>query len=158
MRIGLFGIAWHPALVLLWLAESVVVLVASRLGSRLASGPAVDLWVSWIQAIVFGGCVILAMVAMGLFTRRMRDRMAGIVLRISLSVVAGGVLAALLLGTVPKYAYTLPEFVSALLIGWLLLVVVRGVAQGLIDEDIFKRRVLIYGAGHNAARLARLRR
>ena len=158
MRIGIFGFGLHPALVLLWLAESAVVLVASRLGARLASGPSVDIWISWVQAAVFGGCVLIAMIAMGLFTRRMRDRMAGIVLRISLSVVAGGVLAALLLGVIPNYGYTLPEFLSALLIAWLLLVIVRGVAQGLIDEDIFKKRVLVYGAGHNAQRISRLRR
>src|ERR1041384_3904337 len=149
MRIGIFGLGLHPALVLLWLAESAVVLVASRLGARLATGPSVDLWIAWVQAAVFGGCVLIAMIAMGLFTRRMRDRMAGIVLRISLSVVAGGVLAALLLGVIPNYGYTLPEFLSALLIAWLLLVVVRGVAQGLIDEDIFKKRVLVYGANQH---------
>jgi hypothetical protein len=107
---------------------------------------------------VFGGCVIVAMVAMGLFTRRMRDRMAGIVLRITLSIAAGGVLAALLLGVRPMYAYTWQEFVTALVIAWALLILVRGVAQRLIDEDIFKRRVLVYGAGANAARLGRLRR
>jgi sugar transferase (PEP-CTERM system associated) len=107
---------------------------------------------------VFGGCVIVAMVAMGLFTRRMRDRMAGIVLRITLSIAAGGVLAALLLGVWPMYAYTWQEFVTALVIAWALLILVRGVAQRLIDEDIFKRRVLVYGAGANAARLGRLRR
>jgi sugar transferase (PEP-CTERM system associated) len=98
------------------------------------------------------------MVAMGLFTRRMRDRMAGIVLRITLSISAGGVLAALLLGIWPKFAYSWQEFVSSIVIAWLLLVLVRGIAQRLIDEDIFKRRVLVYGAGANAARLGRLRR
>ena len=139
MRIGFFGKTWHPALALLWVAESVAVLAASRLGCRLASGPTIDFWVSWTQAVVFGGCVIIAMVAMGLFTRRMRDRMAGIVLRITMSVAAGGVLAALLLGIWPRYAYLWQEFVSALVIAWFLLVLVRGVAQRLIDEDIFKR-------------------
>jgi len=158
MHIGFFGRTWHPALALLWVAESVAVLAASRLGCRLASGPSIDFWVSWTQAVVFGGCVIIAMVAMGLFTRRMRDRMAGIILRITLSIAAGGVLAALLLGIWPKYAYTWQEFVSAIVIAWFLLVLVRGVAQRLIDEDIFKRRVLVFGAGANAARLGRLRR
>jgi sugar transferase (PEP-CTERM system associated) len=158
MRIGFFGNSWQPALLVLWLAESVAVLAACRVAVRLASGPSVDPWIYWVQAIVFGGCVIVAMVAMGLFTRRMRDRMAGIVLRITLSVVAGGVLSLLLLALDPKFRFGIPGFVSAIAFAWLLLVVVRAIAQRIIDEDIFKRRVLVYGAGNNAARLARLRR
>jgi sugar transferase (PEP-CTERM system associated) len=158
MRIGLFVNTWYPALALLWAAESAAVLAASRLACRLANGPGVDPWIYWTQAAVFGGCVIVAMVAMGLFTRRMRDRMAGIVLRISVSVVAGGVLAALLLAIWPKYRFNISAFVSAMVFSWLLLVLVRAIAQRLIDEDIFKSRVLVYGAGNNAARLARLRR
>jgi sugar transferase (PEP-CTERM system associated) len=98
------------------------------------------------------------MVAMGLFTRRMRDRMAGVVLRISLSVIAGGLLSGLILGFWPDYKFTLTEFVSSMAFAWLLLVLVRVVSQRLIDEDIFKRRVLVYGAGNNAMRIAKLRR
>jgi sugar transferase (PEP-CTERM system associated) len=158
MRVGFFGISWHPALALLWLAESAAVLLSSRLASRLTSGPSLDPSIDWTQAAVFGGFVIVAMVAMGLFTRRMRDRMAGIVLRITLSVIAGGILAGLVLGFWPAYKYTLPEFLTSMVFAWLMLVLVRAVAQRLIDEDIFKRRVLVYGAGNNAARLVRLRR
>ncbi len=158
MRVGLFGITWHPALALLWLAESASVLVASRFACRLAGDPSFDPAVDWTQAVVFGGCVIIAMVAMGLFTRRMRDRMAGVVLRISLSVLAGGILSGFILGFWPDYKFTLAEFISSMVFAWLLLVVVRLVAQRLIDEDIFKRRVLVYGAGNNALRIAKLRR
>jgi len=158
MRVGLFGITWHPALALLWLAESAAVLVASRFACELVGGPSLDPAIGWTQAAVFGGSVIIAMVAMGLFTRRMRDRMAGVVLRISLSVLAGGILSGLLLGFWPDYKFTLAEFLSSMVFAWLLLVVVRLVAQRLIDEDIFKRRVLVYGAGNNAMRLAKLRR
>jgi len=158
MRVGLFGITWHPALVLLWLAESAAVLIASRFACRLVGGPSLDPAIDWTQAAVFGGSVILAMVAMGLFTRRMRDRMAGVVLRISLSVIAGGLLSGLILGFWPDYKFTLTEFLSSMAFAWLLLVLVRIIAQRLIDEDIFKRRVLVYGAGNNAMRIAKLRR
>ncbi len=158
MRIGFFGDSWRPALLALWLAESGAVLIASRVACRLANGPSVDPRIYWIQAAVFGGCVILAMVTMGLFTRRMRDRMAGIILRITISVIAGGVLSALLLAIWPPYRFTFPAFVSAIVFSWVLLVVVRAIAQRIIDEDIFKRRVLVFGAGSNALRLAMLRR
>lgn len=158
MRIGLFGITWHPALALLWLAESTAVLFACRLGCSLVGAPDVESSIRWVQASVFGGCIIVAMVAMGLFTRRMRDRMAGVVLRISVSVAAGGTLAALLLGLSPNYKLSVVEFFASQALAWALLVLVRAVAQRLIDEDIFKRHVLVYGAGNNAMRLARLRR
>ena len=104
MRVGLFGISWHPALVLLWVAESVSVLFACLLASQSASEPAV----AWTQAAVFGGCIVLTMVAMGLFTRRMRDRMAGIVLRISLSVAAGGAFVAWLAHTSVDWLHNIP--------------------------------------------------
>jgi sugar transferase (PEP-CTERM system associated) len=158
MRVGLFGITWHPALALLWLAESAAVLIATRLACRLVGDTSPDPIVDWTQAVVFGGLVIIAMVAMGLFTRRMRDRMAGVILRITLSVIVGGVLAGLFLGFFPAYKYSPLEFVSSIALAWLLLVLVRAVAQRRIDEDIFKRRVLVYGAGNNAMRLAKLRR
>jgi sugar transferase (PEP-CTERM system associated) len=158
MRVGLFGITWHPALALLWLAESAAVLIATRLACHLVGDKSPDPVVDWTQAVVFGGLVIIAMVAMGLFTRRMRDRMAGVILRITLSVIVGGVTAGLLLGIFPAYKYSLLEFASSMAFAWVLLVLVRAVAQRRIDEDIFKRRVLVYGAGNNAMRLAKLRR
>jgi hypothetical protein len=133
-------------------------LVATRLACRLVGDTSADPWIDWTQAVVFGGLVIIAMVAMGLFTRRMRDRMAGVILRITLSVIVGGVLAGLFLGFFPAYKYSPLEFVSSIGFAWLLLVLVRAVAQRRIDEDIFKRRVLVYGAGNNAMRLAKLRR
>jgi len=37
-------------------------------------------------------------------------------------------------------------------------VLVRTLWDTLLDEDVFKRRVLVYGAGHRAASIARLRR
>jgi hypothetical protein len=64
----------------------------------------------------------------------------------------------LLLAIWPKWRFSFPGFVSAIAFSWLLLVAVRAIAQRIIDEDIFKRRVLVFGAGLNAARLARLRR
>jgi sugar transferase (PEP-CTERM system associated) len=139
---------------LLWVAESVAVLIACLLASESVSGPST----AWVQAAVFGGCILLAMVAMGLFSQRLRDRMAGIVLRITLSVGAGGVLSALILGFWPDYRLTSGELVCAMAIAWMLLVLVRAVAQPLIDIDMFKRHVLVYGAGVNAARIAKLRR
>jgi sugar transferase (PEP-CTERM system associated) len=101
---------------------------------------------------------MISMIAMGLHSRRLRDRGAGLVLRVSLSVGAGGVLAAILTAPLPEYRLSFAELIASMIVAWLLLVVIRLAAQRLIDEDRFKRRVLVYGAGSIAARILQLRR
>src|SRR5688500_11115014 len=100
MRIKLFGHYWHVGLGLVWLAESLVAFgscwAVVSMGEAQSEGS-----VRWTQSLVFGGCVMLAMISMGLFSRRLRDRMAGVVLRITLSTGAGAVLATLVLALWP---------------------------------------------------------
>jgi sugar transferase (PEP-CTERM system associated) len=158
MRVRLFGLGWHLPLMLLWVAESLAALSACRLAALLLNRPAAAADSPWVQALVFGACVTLVMVAMGLFSRRLRDRTAGIVLRITVSVLAGGVMAGLLLGLSPRYALTLRYFGISLAVAWALLVLVRSIARGLIDQDVFKQRIMVIGAGVNAARLLDFRR
>jgi sugar transferase (PEP-CTERM system associated) len=95
---------------------------------------------------------------MGLFSRRLRDRTAGIVLRIGVAVIAGAFLGGLLLYVSPNHRPTFIEVFAFLAIGLFSLTIVRVTARGFIDEDILKRRVLVYGAGNNAARIMQLRR
>lgn len=143
---------------LLWVAESVAVLSASHLSRLLVNEPPVDARAAWIQAGGYGFCILLVMVAMGLFSRRLRDRTVGIALRITISVIAGGVTAGLLLAWTGRYSMSLRHFLVAQLVVWLLLVLVRTIARALINQDIFKQRVLVVGAGVNAARILNLRR
>ena len=86
----------------------------------------------------------------------MRDRMAGVVLRIALSVIAGGAAGrsaplVFCLTTTSDLDRILRRCRSPSAV-----VVAdyrRSWRSGVIDEDIFKRRVLVYGAGNNALRL-----
>ncbi len=158
MRVRLFGLGWHMSLALLWAAESVAALAASRLGHQFARDPPVDAWTSWIQALAYGFCMVLVMVALGLYSRRLRERTAGILLRISVSVLAGGTVAGLLLAWSERYRMSLRQFLMSQLIAWLLLILVRSIARALINQDIFKQRILVVGAGVNAARILNLRR
>ena len=158
MRVRLFGLGWHVPLMLLWIAESVAVLSAMHLSRYVLHDPLVDARTAWVQAGGYAFCIVLVMVAMGLFSRRLRDRTAGIVLRITVSVLAGGLAAGLLLAWSDRYRVSLRQFLAAQLIVWLLLVLVRTVARALINQDIFKQRILVVGAGVNAARILNLRR
>ena len=158
MRVRLFGLGWHLPLMLLWVAESVAALSASRLASLLLRESAVDAKTAWMQALIVGSCIMLVMVAMGLFSRRLRDRTAGIVLRITVSVLAGGLMAGLWLAASATYRMSVQYLLASLGVAWLLLVLVRTIARGLIDQDIFKQRILVVGGGVNAARILDLRR
>jgi len=158
MRIKLFEHYWHLGLIVLWLAESAVIFGCSWLAYELFGDPRHLIFAVWIQSIVLGGCVILAMISMGLMSRRLRDRMAGIVLRIVLSMGAGAIIGTLLLGLTPEHRPPFAQVAAFVLFGCIALVLLRGIASGLIDDDLFKRSVLVYGAGVNAGRIAQLRR
>jgi sugar transferase (PEP-CTERM system associated) len=156
MRLKLLGNYCNPTFVLLWTVESVTVLCASRMAPLVLAPNSAAC--GWAQSWVFVVMVLFAMASMGLFNHRLRDRTAGIVLRISISVFAGGMLAVLALTLWPGPRVPVSEIVTAAVVSWLFLVLVRMAARGVIDESPFRRRVLVLGGGHNAALLLKLRR
>jgi sugar transferase (PEP-CTERM system associated) len=156
MRLKLLGNYWNPTFALLWTVESAAVLCASRIAWQFRAPYGAML--KWPQSWLFVVMVLFAMAAMGLFNHRLRDRMAGIVLRISISVLAGGILTALVLTPWPGPRVPLSAIVTAAVISWLFLVLVRIAARGAIDESLFRRRVLVLGGGHKAALILKLRR
>jgi len=152
----MFGHYWQLGLVLLWVLESTVIFASCVLAFRWFGVS--EAGILWLQSCVLAGCVMVAAIAMGLFSRRLRDRTVGVVLRIGVSVTAGALLGGLLLYVSPDHRPTWTEIFGFVGIGLFSLTIVRIVAHGLIDEDILKRRVLVYGSGNNAARILALRR
>jgi sugar transferase (PEP-CTERM system associated) len=156
MRIHLFGHYWQLGLVLLWVVELAAIFGSTSLAVWIFGAEAPGL--VWTQSLVLAVCVMVIAVAMGLFSQRLRDRTSGIVLRIALSVSAGAVVGAALLYVSPAHRLSLAVIFGFLAIGLFSLTIVRVVAHRLLDEDILKRRVLVYGSGQNAGRIQQLRR
>ncbi len=159
MRIRLFGHYWHLGLLILWLCESVVAVASAWFAERLLGGPVgvgTDTW--WIHGVVLGSLIMIVMISMGLYSRRLRERFAGILLRITVSVGAGAFAGSLILAVLLDHRPAFAQVALFSMFAWALLILVRLVASRLIDDDIFKRRVLVFGAGNNAARVAQLRR
>ena len=152
----MFGHYWQLGLVLLWILESTVIFGCCVLAFRWFGGA--DAGTLWLQAFVLATSVMVAAIAMGLFSRRLRDRTVGVVLRIGVSVTAGALLGGLLLYISPDHRPTWTEILGFVAIGLFSLTIVRLVTHGLIDEYILKRRILVYGSGNNAARILALRR
>jgi sugar transferase (PEP-CTERM system associated) len=112
----------------------------------------------WPRALVFSVIVAICLLAFGLYSSRQRAQLGGIFVRlVAALVVASGALAAVF--------YLIPSLglwrgVAALAVigtGGAVLVS-RLVFARAVDQDIFKRAVLVYGAGASATAVANLRR
>jgi sugar transferase (PEP-CTERM system associated) len=112
----------------------------------------------WPRGLVFSAIVVTCLLAFGLYSGRQRAQLTGVFVRLAAAlIVASGAMAAVF--------YLLPSLhlwrgVSALAIilagGGVL--ASRVVFVRAVDQDIFKRRVLVYGAGAAATAIASLRR
>ena len=110
------------------------------------------------RAILFASAAFVSMLAMGLYNSRQRSRLLGMLTRI-----AAAMLAALLLTIVIYYA--LPDLflgrgalVITFGIAFVSSVVMRIAFDRIVDEELFKRRILVYGSGRRASSIAKLRR
>src|SRR5690606_13096653 len=104
------------------------------------------------------GVLFLSMTAMGLYNARQRSRLAGVLARVAASVLGGGLAIALLAYLIPALEIPRGGLLLTIALAFGGVFVVRVAFDTLVDEEIFKRRVLIYGVGKRAASIARLRR
>ena len=144
-------------LLLLWLAELVVAAAAPGL-ARLILGAAASTDDTTAIASVFAALTVLAMLTLGLFSPRQRDRTVALMLRVSVAVVAAAVVTRIVCELAAVRVST-PRLLSVTtLLAWGGLVALTVAARPVLDRDVLRRRVLVFGAGRRAAHIARLRR
>jgi sugar transferase (PEP-CTERM system associated) len=164
VAIRIFRHYWQLPLALLALVEflllSGIPIVATMfLNGTTHSAPSSHLpSPAWPAMVAFALCMLLGMVAMGLHNSRQRSRLLGLTGRVVLGTLGGGVLFAILsklfevLRLDPTvWLWSLPAVVVAS-------VLLRVLFDWLVDDNLFKRRVLVYGAGRMAGTIATLRR
>jgi sugar transferase (PEP-CTERM system associated) len=153
-------------IVLLALAESLALLAVLYLAAFLRSGFQFDLagieeWLNgalWPRALLFTVLMQTSMVAMGLYSARLRAAFVGILLRIVAStVMATAAIAFFYYWLSPLH---LGRGVTAFAAGCAIVTIalVRLVFSRVVDEGRFKRRVLVYGSGRQAMSISQLRR
>jgi sugar transferase (PEP-CTERM system associated) len=112
----------------------------------------------WPPALVMTGAVQICMVATGLYTTRLRATFAGILVRIVASVAAAITAVALLIFIFPDL------YLGRGIMGWSALLfvlsaaLIRLVFSRFVDENAFKRRVIVFGCGRQAMSISQLRR
>jgi sugar transferase (PEP-CTERM system associated) len=116
----------------------------------------------WDRAALFAGVSLTSFVALGLYSSRQRARPGGIVVRLVAGVAAASVATASLYYLIPTLAMTLAIGRGLLALSSLFTLLgtmlARAIIFTVVDESVFKHRVLIYGVGECASTIARLRR
>jgi sugar transferase (PEP-CTERM system associated) len=110
------------------------------------------------QSVLAAAVLFTSMAAMGLYNSRQRSRLAGMVARVAASVASGALVLAVIYYLFPGLHMGRAALLLAAVYAFAGSVVVRVAFDSVFDEDIFKRRILVYGAGRRADSIARLRR
>jgi sugar transferase (PEP-CTERM system associated) len=112
----------------------------------------------WPRAVVFAVVAVSCLIATGLYSIRLRTNFFGTLVRIGTSVLAAVAVTALIYYIVPKLyiGRGVMAYVAALAFG--VVAVMRFVFMKVVDEELFKRRVLVFGCGWQAESISRLRR
>jgi len=152
------------ALLLLWLAELGLLMLAvlaaawlrflrdpSSFASFLESTPS--------RAFVFAAFITVSMVAFGLYQVHVRHNRMEFLMRLLLSFAFAGVALLVLYYLIPATYIGRGVLAMALALGMIELVASRLIVDRLFKTDVFRRRVLVLGAGENADLInSRLRR
>ena len=109
-------------------------------------------------ALTFALVALASLGAMGLFSTRQRSGRAGVLLRIVAAIGNTAAVSALLYYFIPTLRIDRSILLTAAVIGMAASFLVRLMFERIVEEDFFKRRVLIYGAGKRARSLLELRR
>jgi sugar transferase (PEP-CTERM system associated) len=162
MRLRLLGHHVNLSIAVMSAAEACVFFAAVFLAFRLRFGtwslPTSPWWTLWVGAGLYGLANLISLLAFGLYSSRQRSRAAGVFIRLIAAVlIATGVLA-LAFYLIPDLYLGRGILAISALISLAGVAVSRGVFLHVVDESLFKRRVLVYGAGQRTAAIASLRR
>ena len=112
----------------------------------------------WPRALLFSLIMLLSLLSFGLYSARQRARLTGLAARLILAVLMAFGVASALFYLVPYLWIGRGVVGLATLSALLGMVVSRSIFSRVVDEDVLKRRVLVYGAGKSAAAIAGIRR
>lgn len=102
------------------------------------------------RAVLIALCVTGAMAAFGLYQVHVRHRRIDFLLRLLLSFVSGGVVLVVIYYMLPQAYIGRGVLAISLGISLLVIVLLRMLALQMLQIDVLKKRILVYGAGENA--------
>lgn len=158
MRIKLLGHYVFAPVLVLAAVEALAILFAHWIAARFFPVPGKPVHILCASGVLVVSCSFLWLVTMGLYSQRLRQRLFGVMLRVTLGLLLGGLTARAISLLVLDHWIPGTILATSSLCSWMLLLSTRAIAHDGLDEDFFKRRILVLGAGRRAARLLQLRR
>jgi len=152
------------AVFMLWFVELALIALAVTVAAwlRFFSDPASHLAFAQdapIRTLLVAICTTGSMAAFGLYQVHTRHNRMDLILRLMMSFAFGGVALLVLYYVVPQSYIGRGVLAIALTLGIFAVFALRMVLQQVFEAEIFKRRVLVLGAGRNADLInSRLRR
>jgi sugar transferase (PEP-CTERM system associated) len=164
MRIRLFGQYVHVSIAALAAVEAAALFGALLLAFRVRF----DTWHPtalesakdslWPCAAVFSTAILVSLLAFGLYSSRQRARTSGVFIRLIAAIAAAAVVTAAVFYVVPSLWLGRGVLALASCFALAGALASRVIFARVVDENLFKRRVLVYGVGQRTAAISRLRR
>jgi sugar transferase (PEP-CTERM system associated) len=112
----------------------------------------------WPRGLVYSIIVVTCLLAFGLYSSRQRAQLGGIFVRLLVALAVASCAIAAVFYLVPTLHLWRGVAALAITLTGCGVLVLRLVFARAVDQELFKRRVLVYGAGASAAAVAALRR
>lgn len=112
----------------------------------------------WPRAVMFSVIVVVCLLAFGLYSARQRSQLSGVLVRVAAALAVASAAVAAGFYLVPSLRLWRGVEALSILSAGAGIVVSRLVFAQAVNQDIFKRRVLVYGTGAAATAVASLRR
>jgi len=109
------------------------------------------------EAFLFAVLMSLAMIASGLYQARLREGIFGFILRLTTAFLLGTVALSVLFYFIPEIFLGRGVLIFSILGSFISISIIRIVIQTL-DKNVFKKRIVVLGAGKRAATITDLRR
>ena len=113
---------------------------------------------TWPKAGFYAAVMILMLAGVGLYQRGLRDDLRGVIFRVGVAFLAGIVVIATVVQFYPRLSIGNVALSVAVVISLFGVCLFRVLAWRYADAHIFKRRVLVIGAGALARQIEQLRR
>lgn len=160
MAFRLFRLHVRLPMALLAFVEGSLFMFAPALAAAILATPPQDLpAVGLLSTAAFFAAVCLSsMFAVGMYTYRQRAGLAGLVVRVAVAILATITICALVFFLLPPVKFDRRTLLLSGVCAFGFVVLVRMLFERIVDEDLFKSRVVVFGAGRLASSIMNLRR